>query len=73
MQRLTMQAKSKLKRWGNSFGVVVPKKIVEKEGLKEGEEVEISVRKASDIKQLFGKYPFKNLQLQKERMKRGWE
>ena len=45
IQCLTMQAKSKLKRWGNSFGVVVPKDIVEKEGLKEGEEVEISVRK----------------------------
>jgi len=70
---LTVQAKSKLKRWGNSFGVVVPKDIVEKEGLKEGEVVEISVRKASDIKQLFGKYPFRNLQRQKERMRRGWE
>jgi len=68
-----VQAKSKLKRWGNSFGVVVPKDIVEKEGLKEGEVVEISVRKASDIKQLFGKYPFRNLQRQKERMRRGWE
>jgi antitoxin component of MazEF toxin-antitoxin module len=68
-----MQAKSKLKRWGNSFGVVLPKDIVEKEGLREGEEVEISVRRASDIKRLFGKYPFENLQLQKERMRRGWE
>ena len=68
-----MQGKSRLKRWGNSFGVVVPKEIVEKEGLKEGEEVEISVRKASDIKQLFGKYPFKNLQLQKQRMRKGWK
>ena len=73
IQCLTMQVKSRLKRWGNSFGVVVPKEIVEKEGLKEGEEVEISVRKASDIRQLFGKYPFKDLQLQKERMRKGWE
>ncbi len=68
-----MQAKSKLKRWGNSFGVVVPKEVVEKEGLKEGELVEISVRKASDIRRLFGKYPFKNLQEQKEAMKKGWD
>jgi antitoxin component of MazEF toxin-antitoxin module len=68
-----MQAKSKLKRWGNSFGVVLPKDIVEKEGLREGEEVEISVRRASNIKQLFGKYPFENLQQQKERMRRGWK
>ena len=68
-----MQARSKLKRWGNSFGVVVPREIVDKEGLKEGEEVEISVRKASDIQHLFGKYKFKDLQGQKDRMRKGWE
>lgn len=68
-----MQSKAKLKRWGNSYGVVVPKEMVEKEGLKEGEEVEISVRKASDIKHLFGKYLFKDLQFQKEEMRKGWE
>lgn len=68
-----MQARSKLKRWGNSYGVVVPREIVEKEGLKEGELVEISVRKAADVKGLFGKYPFKGLQAQKEAMRQGWE
>lgn len=68
-----MQAKSKLKRWGNSYGVVVPKEIVEKEGLKEGELVEISIRKAADVRGLFGKYPFKDLQAQKETMRQGWE
>jgi antitoxin component of MazEF toxin-antitoxin module len=67
-----MISKSKLKRWGNSLGVIVPKEIVETEGLKEGEEVEISVRKVSDIKHLFGKYPFKDLQLEKEKMRKGW-
>jgi antitoxin component of MazEF toxin-antitoxin module len=68
-----MQAKSKLKRWGNSYGVVVPKEVVEKEGLKEGELVEISVRKAADVGLLFGKYPFKDLQAQKDAMKKGWD
>jgi len=68
-----MQARSKLKRWGNSYGVVVPKEIVEKEGLREGELVEISVRRASDVGRLFGKYPFKDLQVQKESMRKGWE
>jgi antitoxin component of MazEF toxin-antitoxin module len=68
-----MQVKSKLKRWGNSYGVVVPKEIVEKEGLKEGELVEISVRRAADIRRLFGKYPFKNLQTEKEEMRKGWD
>lgn len=68
-----MQGRAKLKRWGNSYGIVVPKEIAEKEGLKEGEEVEISVRRASDIKHLFGKYHFKDLQPQKEEMRKGWE
>lgn len=68
-----MQTKSKLKRWGNSYGVVVPKEIVEKEGLKEGELVEISVRRAADVRRLFGRYPFKDLQAQKEAMKKGWD
>ncbi|MHB8568404.1 MAG: AbrB/MazE/SpoVT family DNA-binding domain-containing protein [Nitrososphaerales archaeon] len=68
-----MRSKSRIKRWGNSFGVIIPREIVEKEGLEEGEEVEISVRKPTDIKQLFGKYPFKNIQLQKERMRKGWD
>lgn len=68
-----MQAKSKLKRWGNSYGIVVPKEIVEKEGLKEGELVEISVRRAVDVRRLFGKYAFENLQSQKEAMRKGWE
>lgn len=70
---IIMQSKSRLKRWGNSYGIVVPKEIVEKEGLKEGELVEVSVRKASDIEHLFGEYPFKNLQFQKEAMRKGWD
>lgn len=67
-----MQVKSKLKRWGNSYGVIVPKEIVEKEGLKEGELVEISVRRTADVRRLFGRYRFKNLQAQKESMRKGW-
>lgn len=68
-----ISSKSKLKRWGNSFGVVISKEMVEKEGLKEGEEVQVSVSKTSDIKHLFGKYPFKDLAKQKEKMKEGWD
>ena len=68
-----MQGKAKLKRWGNSYGIVVPKEVAEKEGLRVGEEVEVSVRKASDIKHLYGKYQFKDLQFQKEEMRKGWE
>jgi len=67
-----MQTRARLKRWGNSYGVVVPKELVESEELKEGEVIEISVRKASDVSKLFGKYPFKNLQAAKDEMRKGW-
>lgn len=32
-------SKSRIKRWGNSCGVLLPKAIVEREGLEEGEKV----------------------------------
>ena len=68
-----MITKTKVKRWGNSLGIVLPKTIVDEEGLKEGEEVEVTVRKASDVRLLRGKYPFKDLQHEKDEMKRGWK
>ena len=68
-----MITKSKVKRWGNSLGVVLPKTLVEEEGLREGEEVEVTVRKVSDVRNLRGKYPFKDLQHEKDEMKRGWK
>ncbi len=67
-----MITKSKLKRWGNSYGVVVPKRLVEEEGLKEGEEVEFSLSKIVDIKSLRGRFPIENLQEAKEEMRKGW-
>lgn len=68
-----MLSKSKIKRWGNSYGILLPKAAVEKEGLKEGEEVEVSVRRMDDIRALRGKYHFNDLQYEKNEMKRGWE
>lgn len=68
-----MMSKAKIKRWGNSYGVLLSKAAVEEEGLKEGTEVEVSVRRIQDIRALRGKYHFKNLQYEKNEMKRGWE
>jgi antitoxin component of MazEF toxin-antitoxin module len=67
-----MAPKSKIKRWGNSLGVVLPKAYVEEEGLREGEVVEVTVKKVSDVRSIRGKYPFKNLQHEKDEMRRGW-
>ena len=46
---------------------MLPKTLVDEEGLKEGEEVEVTVRKTSDVHLLRGKYPFKNLQHENEK------
>ncbi len=68
-----MVAKTKVRCWGNSLGVILPKALVDEEELKEGEEVEITVHKVSDVRSLRGKYPFKDLQREKNEMKRSWE
>jgi antitoxin component of MazEF toxin-antitoxin module len=68
-----MIAKVKLKAWGNSLGAIIPKEIVNQIGLKEGEEVEISLRPVTrDIKRLFGKYHTDSAQEAKDEMRRGW-
>jgi len=38
------QITTKVKRWGNSFGVLLPKKVVEQEHLDEGSEITITVQ-----------------------------
>ncbi|MBI2656366.1 AbrB/MazE/SpoVT family DNA-binding domain-containing protein [Candidatus Woesearchaeota archaeon] len=43
-----------IKRWGNSMGIVIPKEIVEKQHLREGDEVVISVFKRGNLKDVFG-------------------
>ncbi len=35
---------TKIKKWGNSFGVILPKNIVDSENLKEGLEVNIIIQ-----------------------------
>jgi antitoxin component of MazEF toxin-antitoxin module len=69
---VVVQAKARLKKWGNSLGIVIPKEAAERNGLRVGEEVEIRVTKISDITELRGKYPIADLQAAKEEMRKGW-
>ncbi|PIN92545.1 hypothetical protein COU56_04235, partial [Candidatus Pacearchaeota archaeon CG10_big_fil_rev_8_21_14_0_10_31_9] len=39
MYNYTMKLQTVLRKWGNSIGVVIPREIIEKERLREGEEV----------------------------------
>lgn len=38
------QIKTTVKKWGNSFGVVIPKEIINREKLKENKEVFITIQ-----------------------------
>jgi antitoxin component of MazEF toxin-antitoxin module len=56
-----IQIKSKLRKWGNSFGIVIPTKTIEDISYKEGDEVMILISKDNDntLKESFGTYKFK--------------
>ena len=38
------QIDTKIRRWGNSYGIVIPRKIMDKQRLKEGSEIVLSVQ-----------------------------
>ena len=67
-----MVLRARLKRWGNSYGIVIPKEVALKENIGEEDEVEVVLRKAVDIRKLFGKYRFKDLQKIKDELREGW-
>jgi len=67
-----MAIRTVVHKWGNSLGVVIPSEEASKEGLHENDEVEIVIRKAVDIRQLFGKYKFRDLQSLKDELREGW-
>ena len=50
-----IEIRTRIRKWGNSFGIVVPVKLLEKGNIKEGEEVIalISERKRVNLKKLF--------------------
>ena len=58
------QIKTRIKKWGNSFGVVIPKDIINQEGLKEDNEVFVTVHPkkyttVGDIMELAKKFKIK--------------
>ncbi len=45
----------KLRKWGNSFGVVIPKEVVEKERFRSGEKLDVLIiPKNNVLKETFG-------------------
>jgi putative addiction module antidote len=65
MEELT----TKIRKWGNSYGVIIPQEILRKKNLKEGEEIDvIMVKKGNVLRETFGTLKFKKFteQMMKE-------
>ena len=46
----------KIKKWGNSFGIIIPKDIVEKQNIREGITVRVNIqaKNRTKVKDIFG-------------------
>ena len=64
----------KAKKWGSSLGVVIPKIVVEKEHISEGEEIVITIIKQHLAKEFFGILSDwkKSAQKLKDEAREGW-
>lgn len=55
-----IEIKTKLRKWGNSFGVVIPQKALEEQDAQEGAEITIFIQKRKpNLRKLFGTFKFK--------------
>lgn len=62
---MVIQTKTKIREWGNSLGVVIPKEIVIREELKPNDRVTITVTKKQIIEDFFGKLKKSKIDAQK--------
>lgn len=71
-----IEIKSKLKRWGRSFGVIVPMEKIKEEGISEKDTIEIVITKESNpVKETFGTFKFRKPidKILKEVDREGWD
>jgi len=64
---MVMQTKTRIKEWGNSLGVTIPKEIVIKENLRPNDQVTITITKKEILKDFFGK--LKKVKINAQKMK----
>ncbi|MBS3149581.1 AbrB/MazE/SpoVT family DNA-binding domain-containing protein [Candidatus Woesearchaeota archaeon] len=72
-----MEVKVTTRKWGSSIGVILPKKIVEQNKIKENEEITIELKKRPLSGEMFGRFPRfkgkKTAQELKDEMRKGWD
>lgn len=69
-----MELNLRIRKWGNSLAIILPKNIVEDNNLKENEDVFVEVKKKIFVKDVFGIMPFikKSGQELKDEARKGW-
>ncbi len=69
-----MTVKVKLRKWGNSMGALFPKSFIEKEGLKENDEIFLQRIKVADFSDVFGSLKGNKMTGQqfKDMVRKGW-
>ena len=69
-----VETEVKTRKWGSSIGVVLPKEVVDKVGIKPDETIRIDIRKPVKVKDVFGMFPNwkRNTQEIKDELRAGW-
>ena len=56
MEELT----TKVRKWGNSYGIIIPQELMRRKNIKEGEEIDaILIKKGNVLRETFGTMKFK--------------
>ncbi|MBS3133041.1 AbrB/MazE/SpoVT family DNA-binding domain-containing protein [Candidatus Woesearchaeota archaeon] len=68
-----MEITAKAKRWGDSLGIILPKKMIDAEGIKPDDTLKVEVFKEADFSGLFGTLKTKiSGQKLKDMAREGW-
>ena len=70
-----MEIKTRVRKWGNSFGLVIPKSIADAGKIKKNEDIIIEIKTRPLAAEFFGRFPRKSektAQEIKDETRRGW-
>lgn len=68
-----MKVKARVRRIGNSLGIIIPSEEASANGLAEGDSVEIEVSRRASVRELFGTAKFdRTAQEIKDEAREGW-
>lgn len=71
-----IEVEAKVRKWGRSFGVVIPKEKIKEEGIRENETIKLLIAKKTNVlKETFGTFKFdkKTQEMLDEIDKESWD